>query len=368
MITSKTVIRKLEEIAPKKLAEEWDNVGLQIGSLSKDIKKVLLVLDINMDVVEEVIENEVDMIISHHPMFFDPIKTIDMDTYKGKMIDKIIKNDIVVYSAHTNLDASNKGVNDALSEVLDMKNPRILVKEYKETMYKLSVFVPETHESKIREVLGDTGAGYIGNYSHCSFTSKGTGRFKPIEGANPYIGNIEKLEIVNEVKVEVILPGNILNDVVEKMISAHPYEEVAYDIFKLENEYEEYGVGRVGTINKTTLGDFAKKVKEKLNSTDIRIYGNIDYEIEKIAVVGGSGSDFIEDAKKSNVDLYITGDIKHHDAQQARELGLNLIDAGHFHTEKIVMKKLATYFEEEFSTNIEILISEKDNFGKYLTI
>ncbi|MBS4535293.1 Nif3-like dinuclear metal center hexameric protein [Clostridium sp. D2Q-14] len=368
MITSKKVINKLEDIAPKKLAEEWDNVGLQIGSLNKKIKKVLLALDINIDVVEEAIENQVDMIISHHPMFFDPIKTIDLDTYKGQMIEKIIKNDIVVYSAHTNLDLSKDGVNDALAETLEIENSQILVTEYREAMYKLSVFVPVTHENKIRKVLGDAGAGGIGNYSYCTFTSKGIGTFKPNEGSNPYIGNIEELEKVDEVKIEVIVSGDILDDVVKKMIYNHPYEEVAYDIFKLENQYIEYGIGRVGNINKTTLINFAKKVKEKLNSAYLRIYGNINEEVEKIAVVGGSGSDFIKDAKKANVDVYITGDIKHHDAQQAMEWGLNLIDAGHFSTEKIVMNKLEKYFRKEFSTDIEILISEKDNSGKYLSI
>lgn len=368
MVKSSDVIRKLEEIAPKKLAEKWDNVGLQIGSREKEVKKMLLALDVTQGVVDEAIDNDVDMIISHHPIFFTSIKSLDIDTYKGKIIDKIIKNDIVLYTAHTNLDSSDEGVSDALVEVLDIKPTGVLSKEYTEKLYKVVVFVPENHEDKLRSALGESGAGAIGNYSNCSFTTKGTGRFKPEEGADPYIGSIDEIEAVEEVRIEAIVSEDKLNKVVENMISAHPYEEVAYDIFKLENSSKEYGVGRVGYVQKTTLGDLAKKVKEKLNSPDVRIYGNINEEVERVAVSGGEGTDFIQNAKRAEVDVYITGDIKHHRAQIATELGLNLIDAGHYYTEKVIKKKLAKYFEGEFNSNIEVLISEKDNIARYTTI
>ncbi|MBS4536920.1 Nif3-like dinuclear metal center hexameric protein [Clostridium sp. D2Q-11] len=368
MITSKDVIRKLEEIAPKKLAEKWDNVGLQIGSREKRVNKILLALDVTLDVVQEAIDNEVDMIVSHHPIFFSPIKSVDYDSYRGQLIKNIIKNDIIVYTAHTNLDSSNRGVSDALIEELDIKPTGILSKVYKEKLYKLVVFVPETHEEALRGVLGGVGAGSIGNYSNCSFTSKGTGRFKPEDGADPYIGSIDEIEKVQEVKIEVIVSEDKLNKVVEEMISAHPYEEVAYDIIRLENTFSEYGTGRVGYVEKTTLGELAKYIKRKLNTPDIRVYGELDESVERVAVSGGEGSDFIKDAKRANVDVYITGDIKHHMAQIATELGVNIIDAGHFYTEKIVMKKLAKYFEGEFSKDIEVLISEKDNIAKYYSL
>ncbi|NBI06995.1 Nif3-like dinuclear metal center hexameric protein [Senegalia massiliensis] len=368
MIDSEKIIKYIEGIAPENLAENWDNVGLQIGDTKRKVEKILLALDINLEVVDKAVKEQVDMIISHHPLFFSSLKQINLNTYKGKIVEKLIKNDILVYTAHTNLDASNNGVNDELARLLDIENPKILSKTHSDKLYKVVVTVPETHEEEVRRAFGESGAGNIGNYSNCSFSYEGMGRFKPEQGSNPYLGSKEEIEVVKEIKIEVVVEESNLNNVLKQMINAHPYEEVAYDIIKLENKIKEYGIGRFGNIERITLKKLAEKTKQRLNIQNVRVYGSLEKNIEKIAVAGGSGADFILDAYKKGADVYITGDIKHHDAQIAKEIGLDLIDAGHFHTEKIVMDSIKKYLSSKIKSDIEIIVAENDNIAQYKTI
>lgn len=365
---SKEIIRLLEDIAPKKLAESWDNVGIQLGGFNKNINKLMLALEINIDVVDEAIKEKVDMIITHHPMFFTEIKNINPETTKGEMIYKLINNNITVYSAHTNLDASNMGVNDELTRLLDIKDTKILDKVYEEKLYRIIVQVPKSHEDKVRNAISNAGGGYIGNYSHCTFNTEGYGTFMPREGADPYIGKLGELEKVEEVSIETVSTEENLDKIIYEMKKAHPYEEVSYSVYKLINNNNVYGIGRVGNIEEMTLKDFSKKVKDKLQCNEVRIYGDLNKEIKKVAISGGSGSDFIKNAARENVDVYVTSDIKHHDAQEAKELGLDIIDAGHFYTEKIIMKRLKEYFKGNCNADIEIVISKEDNSSHYTSI
>lgn len=364
---SKDIIDLMNEIAPLYLQEKWDNSGLQIGSYKKGIKSILLAVDINENVIKEAVDNDIDMIIAHHPLFFQDLKNINEDTYKGKMIYDIIKNDIVVYSAHTNLDSTLGGVSDALAKVFNIQNINVLKKEHIEKLYKLIVYVPIEYSDKVREAITNEGAGWIGNYSHCTFNSEGIGTFMPRENTKPFIGEYEKLEYVKEVRIETIVKQYNLYKVLDEMTKAHPYEEVAYDIYPLENEGKVYGVGRIGELEEEiTLEKFSKVVKKVLNCDIIKVYGNINKIIKKIAVCGGSGAPFIKDAFKNNADVYITGDIKHHDAQEALELGICLIDANHYHTEKVILKELKKTLENKFcEEELIIKISQYDNSGEF---
>lgn len=364
---SKDIIDAINELAPLYLQEKWDNSGLQIGSYKRQIKSILLVIDLNQYVIKEAIDNEIDMIITHHPLFFKDLKNINEDTYKGKMIYELIKNDIVVYSAHTNLDSTIGGVSDALAKVLNIQNIKVLKKEHIEKLYKLVVYVPSEYSDKVREVITNEGAGWIGNYSHCTFNTEGIGTFMPRENTKPFIGEYEKLENVKEVRIETIVKQYSLNKVLKEMIKAHPYEEVSYDIYPLENEGKVYGLGRIGELEEEiTLEKFSKVVKKALNCDNIRVYGNINKTIKKVAVCGGSGSSFIKDAFKNNADVYITGDIKHHDAQEALEFGICLIDANHYHTEKVILKELKNTLENKFcEEELRIKISQHDNSGEF---
>jgi dinuclear metal center YbgI/SA1388 family protein len=343
------IISLLESFAPKKLAVDGDPIGLQIGSLNKPVHKVMVALDVLESVVDEAIQENIDLIIAHHPLLYRSLNKIDTDTSKGRLIEKLIKNDITVYAAHTNLDVTASGVNEWLSNALRLKETEVLAPTYIEQLVKLSVFVPVSHEKEVRQAIGNAGAGHIGNYSHCTFSSNGWGTFTPLEGTNPYIGEIGKQERTEEVKIESVLPANKQNQVIAAMKKAHPYEEVAYDLFPLINKGSELGIGKIGTLEQEmSIEQFADHVKNAFGINNIRVIKGHDRPIKKIAVVGGDGNKYIFPAARKGADVLVTGDIYYHNAHDAQAEGLTIIDAGH-HIEQIMKKELKIVLENELS-------------------
>ena len=351
------LIKQIEKKYPLSLAYDWDNVGLLVGDFESEIKKVLVTLEANENVIDEAIENNVDLIVTHHPFIFKKINKINTRDLKGRLIHKLIKNDIALYSMHTNFDIAFDGLNDYFMEIMGFKNTKILDVTNSQTLYKLAVYVPKTHELVLREALGEAGAGYIGNYSHCTFNTRGIGTFKPDENTNPFIGTVGQIEEVEEVKIETIVPQSILQKTIDKMLKAHPYEEVAYDIYKLENKGESVGLGRYASLDvQTNLQALCEKIKLKLNMNHIRVVGDLNTKIKKVAVVTGAGSDMVRLAKSKNCDVIITGDVKYHEAQDALDMGMTIVDCGHFDTEDIfkdVMKRFLDSVE-----GVEIIRSE----------
>ncbi|BAC13896.1 hypothetical conserved protein [Oceanobacillus iheyensis HTE831] len=342
--------RAMDVWAPKHLAYDWDNVGLQIGSFNAITSKVLITLDVTESVVDEAIEKGMNLIIAHHSLLFQPLKQINMDTPKGRTVQKLIKNDITVYASHTNLDAANNGVNDMLATELKLTHTTPLVPVYNEKNYKVVIYVPESHIEKIRQAFAESGAGYIGNYSHCTFQSPGQGTFKPLEGTDPYIGEQDKITYVDEYKIETIVPESILSNVVKSILSAHPYEEPAYDIYPLENKTTNFGIGRIGNLTEpTTLDSFIKTVKTQFQLEGIRISGNKDKKIKRVAILGGSGEKYVSHAMRKKADVYITGDMTFHIAQDAAEMGLTVIDAGHY-----IEKVMKYYTKQKLAQTMEL--------------
>ena len=353
----KSLIKKIEAKYPTNLAYDWDNVGLLVGDFDSEIKKILVTLEANENVIEEAIANNIDLIITHHPFIFRKMNKINTKDLKGRLIHKLIKNDIALYSMHTNFDIAFDGLNDYFMEIMGFENTKILDVTKRETLYKLAVYVPMTHEVIVREALGESGAGYIGNYSNCTFNTSGVGTFKPEEKANPFIGNVGELELVKEVKIETIVPANILQKTVDNMIKAHPYEEVAYDVYKLENKGESVGLGRYASLDTSiSLHDLCEKIKLTLNMDHIRVVGELDTEIRRVAVVTGAGSDMVSLAKSKKCDVIITGDVKYHEAQDALDIGMCIIDCGHFDTENIFKDVMKRYLDT--LEGIQILKSE----------
>ena len=258
------IIQLFEQFAPKKLAMEGDKVGLLIGSLNQTVQNVLVALDVTEEVVDEAIEKKVQLIIAHHPLIFRPLKTILTDDPYGRIISKLIKHDIAVYAAHTNLDIANGGVNDMLAEKLGLQDLEVLVPTYEVPLKKLVVFVPKEDAEMLRKVLGDCGAGAIGNYTHCSYSNDGTGRFLPGEDTNPHIGQIGKLEAVPEERIETIFPETIEKKLISTMLKAHPYEEPAYDIYPLELKGETYGLGRIGYLERNDVRGICQLCESRL--------------------------------------------------------------------------------------------------------
>lgn len=354
-IACKNIINEIEKKFPLYLAEDFDNCGLIIGDFEKTVKRVLLCLEVNLDVVKEAVEKNVDMIISHHPIIFKPIKRIIKNNYISKSIYELIKNDINLYVLHTNFDNAIGGMNYIIANILELYEIKPLSYNKSQELYKLTVYVPNSHVEQVREALFKAGCGHIGNYSCCSFNIKGEGTFMPLEGTNPYVGKVNELEKVEEIKIETIVRSDDIKKAIEYMQKAHPYEEVAYDIYKLENKINE-GTGTFGELkDDMTFGQFCQYVKEKLNIPYLNAAGDFNRKVKRVAVVGGAGAEFYKDAINRKCDVLLTGDIKHHQAIDAINEGINLIDGGHYFTEVVAIPYIANYLSSLFE--VECIVS-----------
>jgi dinuclear metal center YbgI/SA1388 family protein len=354
------VIQTFESFSPKNLAMEGDKIGLQIGNLSKKVRNIMIALDVLEEVVEEAIAKDVQLIIAHHPLIFRPLQRITSEDPAGRLIEKLIKHDIAVYAAHTNLDVAKGGVNDLLADALGLQKTEVLYPTFETKLKKLVVYVPRSHEDQVREAIGKAGAGSIGEYSYCSFSTSGTGRFLPGDKASPFIGTIGEIEAVDEMKIETVFPEKLEKKILSAMLKAHPYEEVAYDLYSLENKGETLGLGRIGKVQETTLKGFAEVVKKALDVKAVRVVGNLDAHVKKVAVLGGDGNKYYPHALFKGADVYITGDFYYHTALDASALGLNIIDPGH-NVEKVMKKGVANKLTQLFSEkgyNVSVFPSE----------
>lgn len=356
------IFKIIDEIAPKVLAEGWDNSGLQVGDPGLEVDRLLLTLDVSLEVAAEAREKGAGLIVSHHPVLFKPPRTIRLDCPAGELIASLIKNNITVYSVHTNLDIVSGGVNTVLAEKIGLTDLSVLRETGRDRYIKLAVFVPADHAENVRKSVSEAGAGFIGHYSDCSFMTRGTGTFRPLEGTDPYIGKTGKLELVEEIKLETIVPAGRLSSVIGAMIKAHPYEEVAYDLYPLENETPAHGLGRIGILQGPMLfRQFAKHVKKALNLTCLRLGGPLEDTVRKVAVCGGSGADLWPLAVKAGADTYVTGDVKYHEARDMVAAGLKFLDAGHHGTESAVLPVLQSRLSKLFSEkdiDVEIILSK----------
>lgn len=360
-INGQTIVQLFESWSPKSLAMEGDKIGLMVGTLNKPVHKMMIALDVLEEVIDEAISENVDFILAHHPLIYRPLKNIATDSAYGRIIEKAIKHNVTIYAAHTNLDIAQGGVNDLLAEALGLENTEILAPTYHVKYKKLVVFVPESHAEAVRNALGNVGAGHIGDYSHCTFNSEGIGTFMPLDGTNPFIGQTGKLEQVKEVRIETIIPENLQRKAISAMLKAHPYEEVAFDIYPLDNEGETFGLGRIGQLKEPmTLQQFAVHVKKAFDVKGVRVVGNLDAKVQKVAVLGGDGNKYVQTAIFKGADVFVTGDVYYHVAHDAMMEGLHIVDPGH-NVEKImkqgVKNKLEQLFQEK-KYETEIVLSK----------
>ncbi|MFP4697945.1 MAG: Nif3-like dinuclear metal center hexameric protein [Eubacteriales bacterium] len=354
-IRTQDIINYMEKVSPSKYAYEWDNVGLIIGDSKQDINRIMVALDATEEVVDEAIKQNVDIIITHHPMIFKGIKRVTSADFLGRKIIKLIKNNISLFSAHTNFDAVGS-LSDELAKKLELREIDFLDSSRREKLYKLVVFVPITHAEQVRTVICEKGAGHLGNYSHCTYNLIGEGTFKPLKEATPFIGEKEKLTEVKEIRIETIIKEKDLNSVLNAMFSAHPYEEVAYDIYLLQQKGDVIGIGRIGSLEENmTIREFAKIVKENLRVNSIRVYGDLDKIIKNVAVSPGKGISSIKNAIMKKVDIMVTGDIDYHTSIDALQEGLPLIDVGHFATEHIIVDYIIDLLNRKFGNKITLI-------------
>lgn len=367
MITCKDILQIIDRKAPFRRAEEWDNVGLLIGDPGKKVERILFSLDVTQRVVQEALDKKADLIVSHHPVLFSPIKEIRWDTYKGKMLKDLMANDICVLCAHTNVDIYPYGINGFLADRMGIEECEPLRLTDIDLFYKLAVFVPKDYVESVLHALFEAGAGKLGLYEACAFRQDGLGQFKPIGDATPFIGEKDVLEIVDETKVEVLVSQQALEEVLTALFEAHPYEEPAFDLFELKNKQDDFGLGVIGDLKKPLiLEEFIDMTKRVFGLEHIRFGGSGHANIRRVAICSGSGGDLLGDAVAAGADVYITGDLKYHDAQSAMESGVVVLDVGH-HASEIFAKGLMLSWVEEGTdpSALELLIAEEeqDFFG-----
>jgi dinuclear metal center YbgI/SA1388 family protein len=355
-MNGKEIIKYLEEWAPKGIAWDKDNVGLQVGNPETKIKNIILSLDLSDTVIEEAIKNKCNLIITHHPVLYHPLKNLDFSKNQtALMIEKLIKNDISLYSAHTNLDFTKQGVSYQLAKRINLKQIKFL-KNLSGNQIKLAVFVPLSHVNKVAEAVHQAGGGIIGEYSHCSFRTSGTGTFKGSQESNPSIGSKGNVEFVEEVKLEVLVDNWKLNRVIKAIKEVHPYEEVAYDIYTLKNENVNYGMGAIGKLEAAmNTKEFLDFVSSKLKITNFRFAKGRNKKIQSVAVCGGSCGELIDEAIRQNADVFITADLKYHSFRDA-EGKILLIDAGHYETEIPVLDEVQKKLQMLLSKNEKIRV------------
>jgi dinuclear metal center YbgI/SA1388 family protein len=335
MITPKVsdIAGIINVLAPFSLAEEWDNAGLQVGDPVAPAGKIMVALDPGRNAVEAAVAAGCQLLLTHHPLIFRPLKKISAADPLGRLLSLAISNDLAIIALHTNFDISDGGVNDLLAERLGVSGCAPLKVTFVNELVKLSVFVPKGHEERVMEALFRF-SGVIGNYSDCSFQTGGIGTFKPLQGAKPFLGEIGKREYAEESRIEVLLRKGDMHAAIKSLNAVHPYEEPAFDLYPLLNKGKVAGMGRIGALPEPlTLADFALMVKERLSPNGVRFVGDAERLVRKIALCGGSGASLLREARNQGAEVLVTGDVKYHEAREAEEFGLALVDAGHFATE-----------------------------------
>lgn len=353
----KEITRFIESVAPLALQESYDNSGLLIGNPADEVSGILITLDITEAIIDEAISKNLNLIVAHHPIIFSGLKKLNGKNYIERCVAKAIKNDIAIYAAHTNLDSVFGGVNSKICEKLELQNCQILA-PVPGFLKKLVTFAPTSDAEMVRKALFDAGAGNIGNYDSCSFNQSGLGSFRGNEQANPYVGEKNQLHFEEETRIETIFPKHIQTRVIQSLLNAHPYEEVAYDIYPLDNEFNQAGIGMIGELHSPAEElEFLQKIKETFHCSVVKHTQLLGKPIRKVAVCGGSGSSYLSKAIAQKADIFISGDFKYHQFFDA-EQQLIIADIGHFESEqftKEVFYELLTKKFPKFAVHLSAL-------------
>ncbi len=347
-MTIQDVINELQSYAPLSYQESYDNSGLLVGDAKEPLKGILTTVDTTEETVDEAIQLGVNIIVSHHPIIFKGLQKITGSCENERVILKAIQNNIALYAAHTNLDNSYNGVNAINAKKLGLQNTRLLAPK-KHELCKLVTFVPRNYATTVRNALFRAGAGSIGEYDSCSFNVGGYGSFRAGEDSNPFVGNKGEIHYETEEKIETIFPKRLQNTIIDALNKAHPYEEVAYDIYILENPHPLIGSGMFGTLEQPMKEkSFLKHVKNVFNCDMIRHTNFLNKNIQQVAISGGSGSFLIPQAMQAGADVFISADIKYHDFFNERK-NMLIVDIGHYESEQFTSELLYNVLSKKFT-------------------
>jgi len=337
----------LESVAPLSLQESYDNSGLQVGPFDLDVSGILISLDVTEEVIEDALKKECNMIVAHHPLIFEGLKRISGRNASERVLMKAVKEDIAIYAGHTNFDSVYGGVSHYMADRLGLQNTHIL-DPARDMLSKLVVFVPADHAQRVREAMFSAGAGHIGEYDSCSFNTEGTGTFRGSDNSHPFVGEKGSLHHEPETRVETILSSPVRKKVIEAMIKAHPYEEVAYDIYPLQNHYNRAGMGMIGALKeRMNESQFMALVKDRFQATCLRHSRRLGKDIKKVAVCGGAGSFLLRKAIAAGADAFISGDFKYHQFFDAEDR-LVILDIGHYESEQFTQNLFYDLLTKKF--------------------
>ncbi len=355
----------LKSLVPLALQENYDNSGLLIGLEETEISGALICLDVTSDILDEAIEKKCNLVISHHPLIFSGLKSITGRSETERLVMRALKENIAIYALHTNLDNHYEGVNHILCQKIGIQHPEIL-RPMPGILRKLVTFCPVSYANAVRNALFNAGAGQIGNYDSCSFNSNGEGTFRALEGATPFVGEPGKLHAEPEFRIETIFPAYLENAIINALKQAHPYEEVAFDIYTLNNPHHKIGAGMIGNLqNAMDAKDFLQGIKNILHIGCIRHTELKNKKVQRVAVCGGSGSFLIKDAMNCGADIYLTGDIKYHDFFLPGD-AMILADIGHYESEQFTKELIYTLLKKKFTTFALFISGSNTNPVNYL--
>jgi dinuclear metal center YbgI/SA1388 family protein len=339
----------LDSAIPLSFQEEYDNSGLQVGLPEREVKSALICVDVTDDVLDEASYAGCDVIISHHPLIFTPLKRLSGNTLTERLLLRAVKQDVAIYSAHTNLDVIGNGVSRKMAGKLGLKNVRTL-SPLKNRLFKIVIYIPENHFDKVRDAVFKAGAGVIGNYDYCSFATQGTGSFRGGEGTGPFVGEKGKIHYEKEIRFETIMFSHLKDRVIKALREAHPYEEVAYDIYPLENDNIDIGFGCAGDLPEPAEErEFLGTLQTLFSAKGIRYSKLTGRMIKKVALCGGAGGMLINEAFASGADAYITADVRYHNFFDGGERMI-IIDIGHYESEKFAVEILYDLIIKKFPT------------------
>ena len=345
-MTVRGIQELMEAWAPLDIAWERDNVGLQTGDPDARVRGILVALDVTESIVKEAVRHGANLIVSHHPLLFRPLRSVTTETSRERCLGELLRKRVALYSAHTNLDFTRGGTSFALARALGVATEGFLRTPFR-LQNKIVTYVPPSHADAVASAMAGAGAGVIGEYESCSFRGEGKGTFRGGAGSQPALGRKGTLEHVPEIRLEMVAPRRALGSVVRAMTGAHPYEEVAFDVYALENAAREYGMGAVGTLRrKVPLRTFLATVRRTLNTPALRWSGDPGTPVHRIALCGGSGSELLGDAIASGAEAFVTADVRYHTYLEA-EARIALVDAGHFETEIPVVAAIVERLRRE---------------------
>jgi dinuclear metal center YbgI/SA1388 family protein len=351
------VVDVLEEIAPTRHAESWDNVGLLAGDPGRAVSKAMLAIDYTPEVAAEAEAEACDLVVAYHPPIFQPLKRV-VATDASALVFDALRRGVAIYSPHTALDVADGGTNDMLADAIGLvpatRGPLRLVQP-KAEQYKLVTFVPQKDLDRVSDALFAAGAGRIGNYTRCSFRSPGTGTFFGEEGANPVVGESGRLEEAQEVKLETVLPIALLSDALAALRSSHPYEEPAFDLVQLAAPPEKLGQGRIGTMPPAERSAVVERIKQELELSHLLVAGPTEGAITTAACCAGSCGDLLDDAIAQGARLYLTGEMRHHDALKAARAGVTVVCTLHSNSERAVLKRLKARLADRAADLLTVL-------------